>query len=91
MAINSMFFDAELVSGEFDKLYSSSDFCKYLNQLVGNGVFPVPSTQLQVRASSGMQLIVAAGEGWVNGHKIINTADLPITVDAADPLLARIQ
>lgn len=90
MAINSMFFDAELVSGELDRVYSSSDFCKYLNQLVGNGVFPVPSTQLQVRASSGMQLIVAAGEGWVNGHKIINTADLPITVDAADPLLARI-
>lgn len=90
MAINGLFFDAELVDGEFDREYSSSDFSKYLNQLVGNGVFPVPSTQLQVRASTGMQTIVAAGEGWIDGHKLINTADLILTHDPADALLGRI-
>lgn len=90
MAITGMFFDAEKVNDEYDRLYSSGDFSKYLNQIVGNGVFPVPSTQLQVRASSGLTVLVAAGEGWIDGHKLINSADMELTLDAADALLARI-
>lgn len=90
MAITGMFFDAEKVNDEYDRLYSSGDFSKYLNQIVGNGVFPVPSTQLQVRASSGLTVLVASGEGWIDGHKLINSADMELTLDAADALLARI-
>lgn len=90
MALKGMFFDAEKVNDEYDRLYSSGDFSKYLNQIVGNGVFPVPSTQLQVRSSSGLTLIVGAGEGWIDGHKLINSADMSITLDAADALLGRI-
>lgn len=90
MAINGMFFDAVESGGVYDRTYSSEDFSDYLDKVVGNGVFPTPSTQLQVRAGSGMQIIVASGQGWIDGHKIINTADYPISVDASDPLMGRI-
>ena len=90
MAINSYFFNAVLSNGVYDRLYNAEDVTSYLDLLVGNGVFPNPSTQLQVRASSGMDVIVGAGSGWINGHKMINTADLTLTVAESDVLLGRI-
>lgn len=90
MAIQSYFFNAVLDNGVYDRLYNAEDVTSYLDLLVGNGVFPTPSTQLQVRVSSGMQVTVGAGSGWINGHKMINTADLNLTVDASDVLMNRI-
>lgn len=90
MAINSYFFNAVLSDGAYDRMYNAEDFTSYLDLLVGNGVFPNPSTQLQVRASTGMNVIVGAGSGWINGHKMINTADLTVSLTASDVLLNRI-
>lgn len=90
MAINSYFFNAVLSDGVYDRIYNTEDVTSYLNLLVGNGVFPNPSTQLQVRASSGMNIIVGAGSGWINGHKMVNTADLTLSVTASDVILNRI-
>ena len=90
MAIQSYFFNAILNDGTYDRIYNAEDVTSYLDLLVGNGVFPNPSTMLQVRASSGMNVIVGAGAGWINGHKLINTADLTLTLDASDVLLNRI-
>ena len=90
MTITSYFFDAVLSGGVYDRTYSSGDFTSYLNLLVGNGVFPNPSTQLQVRASSGMNVIIGAGSGWINGHKMDNSADYTLTLDASDLVLDRI-
>jgi hypothetical protein len=89
MAIESYFFNAIESEGTYDRVYNAEDVTSYLNQIVGNGVFPNPSTQLQVRASSGMNVIVGAGSGWINGHKLVNTADLTLTLDASDVLLDR--
>ena len=90
MAINGYFFNAVNSGGVYDRTYSAEDVTSYLNQLVGNGVFPTPSTQLQVRADSGMDILVGAGEGWIDGHKIVNTADMQLTVNNSDALLNRI-
>lgn len=90
MAIQSYFFNAVNSGGTYDRIYNAEDITSYLNELVGNGVFPNPSSQLQVRASTGMTVIVGTGCGWVNGHKMINTADMPITLDYANGLLDRI-
>ena len=90
MAINGYFFNAVLSDGVYDRIYNAEDMTSYLDQLVGNGVFPNPSSQLQVRASSGMTVIVGAGSGWINGHKMVNTADLTLTLDASDVVLNRI-
>ena len=91
MAISSYFFNAVAdSSGSYDRVYNSEDVTSYLKQIVGNGVFPNPSNQLQVSAGSGMQVIVNAGSGWIDGHKMVNGASYPISVDAADVLLNRI-
>lgn len=90
MAIQSYFFNAVLNEGVYDRVYNADDLTSYLDLLVGNGVFPNPSTMLQVRASSGMNVIVGAGAGWINGYKLINTADMTLTLDASDVLLNRI-
>lgn len=90
MAIQSYFFNAVLNDGVYDRVYNAEDVTSYLDLLVGNGVFPNPSTMLQVRASSGMEVIVGAGAGWINGHKLVNTADMTLTLDPSDVLLNRI-
>lgn len=90
MAIQSYFFNAVLNDGVYDRLYNAEDVTSYLDLLVGNGVFPNPSTMLQVRASSGMNVIVGAGAGWINGHKLVNTSDMTLTLDASDVVLNRI-
>ena len=90
MAILGYFFNAVESGGEYDRVYNAEDVTSYLDKLVGNGVFPNPSTQLQVRAGSGMNVIVGAGQGWINGHKMINTADLTLVIDSSDVLLNRI-
>ena len=90
MAINGYFFNAEESGGVYDREYNAEDVTSYLSEIVGNGVFPNPSTQLQVTANSGMEVIVAEGQGWIDGHKLINTAALTLTLSASDALLNRI-
>ena len=84
MAISSYFFNAIESGGVYDRVYNAEDFSNYLDLLVGNGVFPNPTTNLQVRASTGMDVIVGAGSGWINGHKMVNSADLVLSIDASD-------
>ena len=90
MAINYYFFNAVESGGTYDREYNAEDVTSYLDGLVGNGVFPMPSTSLQVRASSGMNVIVGAGSGWIHGHKLVNTADLTLAIEASDVVLNRI-
>lgn len=92
MAINSYFYNAiyDSESATYDRLYNAEDVTSYLDKIVGSGVFPNPSNQLQVRTGTGMQVIVNEGQGWIQGHKLVNTADLMLTVDPADALLHRI-
>lgn len=90
MAIEGYFFNAIENDGSYDRVYNAEDVTSYLNQLVGNGVFPNPSTQLQVRVGTGMNVIVGAGSGWIDGHKMVNTADTTLSVNNSDVLLNRI-
>lgn len=90
MAILGYFFDAIKTGDTYDRVYNSEDMTSYLDKIVGSGVFPNPSTQLQVRAASDMNIVVGAGQGWINGHKMISTTDLPLTVPQSDVVLNRI-
>ena len=91
MAVKGYFYNAHLQeSGTYDRLYNDEDFCRYMHNLIGNGVFPTPSTQLEVSLTSGMGIKVAAGDAWIEGHKVQNTEDYTLTIDAADPLYSRI-
>ena len=82
----SSFFNS--VSG--DRVYRAEEWAEYFASFIGNGVFPVPSTSLQVVAGSGMAVAVKTGKAWINGYFYYNTSDLPVTLATADGVLNRI-
>ena len=95
MAYTSGFFDAvDQGGGDYDRVYSASSFAHYFSLLVKNGVFPDPSTGMQVKASSNpdMHVSVQPGSGWVNGYYITveNNAPEQLTIPTANPSLSRI-
>lgn len=95
MSYTSGFFDAvDLGGGEYDREYSAATFAHYFSLLVKNGVFPDPSTGMQVKASSNpdMHVSIQPGNGWVNGYYITVSDNAPeiLTVPTANPSLSRI-
>lgn len=73
-----------------DRKYKAEDFTNYFNKFITNGVFPNPSTNLQIMAGDGMNIVVKAGSAWINGYVYDNTTDLILPVDPADGVLNRI-
>ena len=73
-----------------DRTYKAEDWAEYFASFIGNGVFPVPSTELQVVAGSGMNVTVRAGKAWINGYFYQNTGDLTVQLAMADGQLNRI-
>ena len=88
----SSFFNAVLdSSGVPDRPYLAESFARYFGSFIGNGVFPTPSTNLQVVAdSTSMDIALKAGKGWINGYFYENTEDLTLNVGVADGVLNRI-
>jgi hypothetical protein len=73
-----------------DRKYKASDFAEFFNSLLTNGVFPNPSTNLQVIANNNMTVTVKAGKAWINGYVYINYSDLILPIEVADGVLNRI-
>lgn len=73
-----------------DRRYKAEDWAEYFKSFIGNGVFPNPSTSLQVIASNEMTVQVMAGKAWINGYFYLNTDNLNIKLDNADGQLNRI-
>lgn len=86
MAEKSGFFNS--VSG--DRKYKADFFAEYFSSFIGNGIFPNPSTGLQVIADTGMKVVLKAGKAWINGYYYCNDSDLTLTLDIADGILNRI-
>lgn len=51
-----------------DRKYSAEDWTDYFGSIIGNGVFPEPSTGLQVEKHSGMRIKIQPGKAWINGY-----------------------
>lgn len=87
----SSFFNAELNGQAYDRVYLAEDFARYFASFIGNGVFPTPSTNLQVISRDNNMIIrLSPGKAWINGYFYENTESLLITVDPADGVLNRI-
>ena len=86
MAEKSSFFTS--LNG--DRKYKSTDFAEYFSTFIGNGVFPNPSTNLQVIANGDMTVTLLPGPAWINGYMYYNTDNLTLTVEHADSALKRI-
>lgn len=84
-----------IISGIFnsingDRRYDAKWFARYFATFIGNGVFPNPSTGLQVTENTKMTTAVKAGDGWINGYFIVNDGDYVLQHDVADGVLKRI-
>lgn len=86
MSIRSGFFNS--IDG--DRRYNAGRFAEYFATFIGNGVFPNPSTNLQVISNNDMTVTVRAGKAWINGYILINDNDYILNIDVADGLLNRI-
>ncbi|MER2048995.1 MAG: hypothetical protein ABTA23_12185 [Solibacillus sp.] len=73
-----------------DRKYGADFFALFFSTLIANGVFPNPSTGLQVIANGNMTTFVKAGRGWINGYFIVNDGDYVLQHDNADGVLKRI-
>lgn len=86
MALKFGFFNS--VNG--DRKYNADDISNYFLKLISNGVFATPSNAMQVQASADMTVKVSAGWAFINCKWLENTAAYPLTLDAADVVLNRI-
>ncbi|WP_137744831.1 hypothetical protein [Robertmurraya siralis] len=73
-----------------DRRYNAPWFASYFATFIGNGVFPNPSTGMQVIAGDGMQTVIKAGKAWINGYYAVNDDDYIMQHDIADGVLKRI-
>ena len=86
MAITSGFFNS--VGG--DRRYDAHWFAQYFSSFIANGIFPNPSTNLQVTETTNMRTVIKAGKGWINGYFVVNDSDFPLQHDVASGTLNRI-
>ena len=74
MAQKSGFFNARLNAGVYDRQYNANDFSDNLGAVISTGVFRSANDDLKVTAN-GLNLTVAAGRAWINGHYYKNDSD----------------
>ena len=86
MAELSSFFNS--VNG--DRKYNAEDYANYFNKFIGNGVFPNPSSNLQVVSNMDNTIKIRKGSAWINGYMYQNTTDLNKPIATADGSLNRI-
>lgn len=72
--MRSGFFNSEIIGYDaenmpvFDRAEEASFFAKYFSQFISNGVFPNPSTNMQVLAADDMKVKVSTGVCYINGY-----------------------
>lgn len=73
-----------------DRKYTSKFFAEYFASFIGNGIFPNPSTNLQVLADNGMNVSAQQGKAWIDGYILYVDDPQSLTLDTGDNLLPRI-
>lgn len=77
-------------SKDHDRVYKAEDWAWYFSTFIKNGVFPnAQNNGLQVVTGEGMQILVKAGFGFINGYAFRNEQDYAITLETADGALNR--
>ncbi|EPZ8710287.1 hypothetical protein ACXX7C_002953 [Clostridium botulinum] len=73
-----------------DRRYKAEEFAEYFASFIGDGIFPNPSTNLQVLSNNDMTVNVKQGKAWIKGYFYVNTDDLKLKIDVADSVLSRV-
>lgn len=87
MAITSGFFNS--ING--DRKYNAEQMSMFFDKLISSGVFPNPSTNLQVvEYGGGMKVKVLQGRGMIDCRWIDNDSEEILTIPQSDSVLDRI-
>ena len=86
MAVTYGFYD----SLNHDRLYNAQQMSAIFDGIINDGVFMSVGNQLHTVAGTGMQIIVKSGRAWFDSTWTLNDAEYPLSIDAADVLLTRI-
>ena len=71
--------------------YNAAEFAEYFSRFLSDGVYTENGTAgLKVAPGTGLSVDVQTGYAFVRGYLYKNDAVLPVTLDAADPSLDRI-
>lgn len=73
-----------------DRKYNAEDISHIFNGIITDGVFSTIGDTLMTVAGTGMQVIVKTGKCWFNGTWTMNDSLLPLSIEAADVSLTRI-
>jgi hypothetical protein len=77
-----------------DRVYLAEDFAMFFSSLIANGIFPNPSTNLQVLVNeeTPMAITIPPGKAWINGYLYWNPDNLVKTLEPAytNPRIDRI-
>lgn len=89
--LNSGFFNATMVDGVPDRVYTAEQVNDFLKGLVSQtGIFATISSACHVVAGSGMNVILKSGRGIVGGNWFEVDKDITITLPPSDVVLNRI-
>ena len=86
MAVTYGFYD----SLNHDRLYNAQQMSAIFDGIINEGVFMSVGNQFHTVAGTGMQVIVKSGRAWFDSTWTLNDAEYPLSIDAADVLLTRI-
>lgn len=73
-----------------DRKKSADFFAMFFGNIIGNGVYPNPSSNFQVMANGDMTITIGAGIAWINGAMCEDKLDYITNIDIADGVLNRI-
>ena len=84
-----MFFDS--IDGEDERFYTADEFAEYFRQFISNGIFNGGDNLRVFTGGTDMSINIKEGYAWIEGYLYkIENEDLKLTLDAADPILNRI-
>lgn len=86
MAVTYGFYD----SLNHDRLYNAQQMSAIFDGIINDGIFMSVGNQFHTVAGTGMQVIVKSGRAWFDSTWTLNDAEYPLSIDAADVLLTRI-
>lgn len=86
MSVTSGFFNS--LNG--DRRYNAEQMSAIFDGIINDGVFANIGTAFTVNADVGNSITVGVGRAWFNSTWLYNDSILPITLDASEVLLGRI-
>ena len=86
MALTCGFFNS--LAG--DRKYNAEHMSSIFDGIINDGVFQSIGNKLTTIAGNGMEVVVQSGKAWFLHTWTLNDANYPLTIEASDPTLKRI-